>query len=75
MLADAQFKAREAIVRIAHPAFGDLAMQNVAPRLSETPGRIASCGPELGQHNADVYQGLLGLDAARCAALKAKGVM
>ena len=75
MLADAQFKARESIVRIAHPLFGQLAMQNVAPRLSATPGRIDSCGPELGQHNAAIYGEILGFDAARLAALRQAGVI
>ena len=40
MLADAHFKAREAIVSVADPVFGPMRMQNVAPRLSETPGAV-----------------------------------
>jgi formyl-CoA transferase len=75
MLADAHFKARESITRIAHPLFGTLAMQNVTPRLSETPGAIAACGPELGQHNAEVYGKLLGFDAAKLARLKSAGMI
>jgi formyl-CoA transferase len=75
MLADAHFKARESIVRIAHPLFGQLAMQNVTPRLSATPGRIAACGPELGEHNAEVYGRLLGFDAAKLMTLTADGVI
>jgi formyl-CoA transferase len=70
MMADAHFKAREAITRIAHPLFGDIAMQNVAPRLSETPGHIAACGPELGEHTAEVLKRILGFDDARLAQLK-----
>ena len=38
-------------------------MQNVAPRLSDTPGRVATPGPALGQHNAEIFRDLLGLDA------------
>ena len=30
-------------------------MQNVAPKLSETPGGIRSPSPELGQHNDEIY--------------------
>ena len=70
MLADAHFKARESITRIAHPLFGNIAMQNVTPRLSATPGKINACGPLLGEHNAEVYGQLLGLDAAKLAELK-----
>jgi formyl-CoA transferase len=50
-------------------------MQNVAPKLSETPGRIRAAAPELGQHNDEIYQGLLALDAERYAALKAARVI
>lgn len=75
MLRDAHFKAREAIVRIAHPVFGDLAMQNVAPKLSNTPGRIVSSAPELGEHNQAIFEELLGLDPARLHALAARGII
>lgn len=75
MLEDAHFKAREAIVKVAHPVFGDLAMQNVAPRLSDTPGRVVSPGPELGEHNADVFKGLLKLDDARISELAERGII
>jgi len=75
MLEDAHFRAREAIVRVAHPVFGDLAMQNVAPKLSRTPGRINHPGPALGAHNDDVFGGLLGLDTAARADLAARGII
>jgi formyl-CoA transferase len=75
MLEDPHFKARDAIVSVPHPDFGELRMQNVAPKLSETPGSIRSPSPAMGQHNDEVYQGLLGLDDARYAALKAARVV
>jgi formyl-CoA transferase len=75
MLADPHFRAREAIVRLVHPEFGELPMQNVFPRLSDTPGRARAPGPQLGQHNTDVYQGLLGLAEEETAALGADGII
>ena len=75
MLEDPHFKARQAIVSTPHPAFGTLRMQNVAPRLSATPGAIRSPAPELGQHNADVFRELLGLDAAALADYQSRGVI
>jgi formyl-CoA transferase len=63
MFADPHFAARNAIVRIAHPELGDIPMQNVAPQLSATPGRVRTAGPDLGQHNGEIWQGLLGLTA------------
>jgi formyl-CoA transferase len=75
MLADPHFKAREAIVSTSHPRFGTLRMQNVAPKLGLTPGGIRSPAPELGEHNRDIYQGLLGYDDGRMSQLKAAGII
>jgi formyl-CoA transferase len=75
MLEDPHFQAREAIVTVPHPDFGELKMQNVAPKLSETPGSIRSPSPELGQHNDEVFLNLLGLEAERYQALKSRKVI
>ena len=76
MLEDPHFKARNAIVQTKHPYFGDLKMQNVAPKLSATPGGIHSAAPtDLGQHNDEVYGKLLGFSAERLAALRASKVI
>jgi crotonobetainyl-CoA:carnitine CoA-transferase CaiB-like acyl-CoA transferase len=75
MLEDPHFAAREAIVSTRHPHFGRLRMQNVAPRLSATPGSVRAPAPEIGQHNDEVYGGLLGLDEPARAALRARGVI
>lgn len=70
MLEDPHFKARQAIVSVPHPDFGELKMQNVVPKLSATPGGIRSPSPQLGEHNDATYLGLLGLKAERYAELK-----
>jgi crotonobetainyl-CoA:carnitine CoA-transferase CaiB-like acyl-CoA transferase len=44
MLEDPHFQAREALVKVAHPAFRNLWMQNVVPKLSATPGRVRWAG-------------------------------
>jgi formyl-CoA transferase len=75
MLEDAQFQAREAIIRLAHPQFGDLAMQNVVPKLSATPGRVHTTDPTLGQHNEEIFKDLLGMDDERMKALAEAGVI
>jgi crotonobetainyl-CoA:carnitine CoA-transferase CaiB-like acyl-CoA transferase len=75
MLEDPHFKAREAIVSVPHPDFGELAMQNVAPKLSETPGSIRSPSPEIGQHNDEVYLDLLQLDPGRYDDLRSRNVI
>ena len=75
MLEDEHFKAREAIVSTPHPVFGELKMQNVAPKLSVTPGGIRAAAPDLGQHNDEIYLNLLGYTPERYAALKSAGVI
>ncbi|MFD0902433.1 CaiB/BaiF CoA transferase family protein [Actinomadura sediminis] len=75
MLADPHYKAREAIIRMAHPEFGDFPMQNVFPKLSDTPGEVRALGPSLGEHNPDVYGTLLGLTPADLQALTDAGTI
>jgi formyl-CoA transferase len=75
MLEDPHFKARDAIVSVPHPDFGELRMQNVAPKLSETPGAVRSPSPALGQHNDEIYLEVLGLSPERYAELRAAKVV
>jgi formyl-CoA transferase len=75
MFADPHFAAREAIVRLAHPEFGELPMQGVFPRLSATPGRVRHAGPALGENNDEIYRGLLGLGDGEMEKLTAAGVI
>ena len=75
MLEDAHFRARDAIVKTLHPKFGELRMQNVAPKLSATPGGIHSPAPELGQHSEEIYRSLLNFDSARITDLRARGII
>ncbi|RSN44444.1 CaiB/BaiF CoA transferase family protein [Actinomadura sp. WAC 06369] len=75
MLADPHYRAREAIIRMAHPEFGEFPMQNVFPKLSDTPGEVRALGPSLGEHNPEVYGALLGLAPADLEALTAAGTI
>ena len=50
-------------------------MQNVAPKLSETPGDIGWVGPDLGQHNEEIYGELLGMDSATRSDLEQRGII
>jgi len=47
----------------------------VVPRLSATPGRIDHLGPPLGNANADVLGGLLGLQAEEIRRLRQQRVV
>ena len=76
MLDDPHFQAREAIIGVPHPRWGEVKMQNVFPKLSATPGTVRRRAPErIGQDNAAVYGEMLGLDAAALAELQARGII
>lgn len=74
MFADEHFAARGSIVRARNSRGDEFAMQNVAPRLSDTPGGVRWTGPELGEHNDEVLA-QLGYDAADLERLRSDGVI
>lgn len=52
---DPQFAHRNAITRVQHPDLGEIAMANVVPKLTRTPGRIKFPGPtKVGSDNDEV---------------------
>ncbi len=69
IMTDPHVLARQAIVHVMHHEYGELAMQNVVPRLSDTPGRVRHAAPALGAHNAELFGTLLGLDEEECRTL------
>jgi formyl-CoA transferase len=75
MLNDPHFAARQAIIGVEHPVLGEFQMQNVFPKLSETPGNVRWTGPGLGAHTQEVLADLLGYDAAKIEALKSAKVI
>ncbi len=73
---DRQFHARRNLVAMDAPDTGEqVIVPATVPRLSETPGRIRSLGPKLGEHSTEVLRELLGLDEAQITALRAKNVI
>ena len=76
MLADPHFQAREAIIEVETERFGPLKMQSSFPKFSATPGSVRRPAPStVGQHNAEIYGELLGLEAGALADMEAKGVI
>lgn len=69
-----QYAARENIKTLTS-RIGDLAVPNVVPRLSDTPGGIDWLGAALGEHNTEIYQGLLGMSDQDLAAYLEIGVI
>jgi succinyl-CoA---D-citramalate CoA-transferase len=75
MVEDPHYAARENVVEIEDPDIGAFPMQNVVPRLSETPGKIRWTGPALGQHNDEVYGNVVGLSQEEREGLRGRGVI
>jgi formyl-CoA transferase len=76
MLEDPHFQAREAIIEVETERYGKLKMQGAFPKMSATPSSVRSPAPSIvGQHNAEIYGGLLGMDIAELDQLKAAGAI
>ncbi len=75
MLADPHFAAREALVKVAHPEFANLVMQNVFPKLSATPGKVNWPGQPIGAHSHAIYHELLGFSDDDIRGLQSEGII
>jgi crotonobetainyl-CoA:carnitine CoA-transferase CaiB-like acyl-CoA transferase len=73
-LADPHVRARGIVVDVPDAETGWLAMHNVVPRLSQTPGRLRLPAPRLGEHTAEIL-GQFGIDRDTLAALARDGVI
>ncbi|MBI2799991.1 MAG: CoA transferase [Gammaproteobacteria bacterium] len=72
---DEQFKARGNLLKVHDPRVGEIVIPNVVPRLSATPGRFATLGPDLGQHNDEIYRERLGYSAEELERWREDGVI
>jgi crotonobetainyl-CoA:carnitine CoA-transferase CaiB-like acyl-CoA transferase len=72
---DPHYRARGTIVHAPDEDLGTVAMAQVAPRLSETPGEVRHAGRNLGQDSRRVLQQWLSMDAATLEALLREGVV
>ncbi len=76
MIADPHFAAREALIEVDTARWGKLRMQNSFPKLSDTPSSVRTPAPSsVGEHNVEIYGGLLGLGANELAALAEAGAI
>ena len=74
VLADKHLRQRGFIVDLEHPRRGRYPMPANPVRLSDSPTDVVRA-PLLGEHNAEVYGKLLGLDDAEIEALRKDGVI
>jgi crotonobetainyl-CoA:carnitine CoA-transferase CaiB-like acyl-CoA transferase len=74
LLDDPHVQARGVIVEVPDQEAGSVLMHNIIPRLSETPGKLRTPAPDLGQHTRSVLEAI-GYGADKLAALAAEGVI
>jgi len=72
---DPHYAARGDIVEVDDPTIGPVKMQAVYPRFSRTPGAIRRGAPRLGEHNREIYQGVLGIGDDELESLRRDGVI
>ncbi len=75
MVADPQVRARQMFVELDHPTYGPVKTTGTPLKLSETPGRVRWLAPLPGEHNEEVFVGLLGHSRDDLARWRAEGVI
>jgi len=75
LLDDPQVKARDMILYVDYPGLGKIPLPGIPVKLSKTPGDVQSPAPMIGEHNEEVYCGLLGMSAEELDRLKSAKVI
>ena len=75
VLGDPQIEARGMIAAVEHATLGSLRTLGVPIKLSDTPARIRSAAPVLGQHTDSILRGDLGLSDSEVRGLRTAGAI
>ena len=75
MVVDPQVQAREMFVERDHPIYGRVKLTGTPLKMSETPGRVRTLAPMPGEHNEDVFVGMLGHSRDELERWRAEGVI
>jgi len=67
---DPHLLSREMIVEVDQPVSGKVKLSGSVYKMSKTPGDRRKRVPEVGEHNEEIYGGLLGIDAQEMQKLK-----
>ncbi len=72
---DPQLLAREMIVEVEQPVSGKVKLTGSVYKMSKTPGNRRMIAPAVGEHNEEIYSGLLGIGAQELQKLREEGVI
>ncbi len=75
IFADPHMAARGDLVSVDDPVIGPVRQQAPFPRLARHPTPVPTGAPRLGEHNREVWCGLVGLSDAELAELTERGVV
>lgn len=72
---DAHYRARGTIASVTDRHIGPVKMAGVIPKFPDSEEKPIEPAPDLGQHNAEIYGGMLGMSPDDIAALVESGVI
>jgi CoA:oxalate CoA-transferase len=72
---DPHLLSREMIVEVDQPVSGKVKLSGSVYKMSRTPGDRKKRVPEVGEHNEEIYGGLLGIDAQEMQKLKEEKII
>ena len=72
---DPHLRSREMIVEVEQPVSGKVKLSGSVYKMSKTPGDRKMPVPAVGEHNEEIYGGLLGIDAAQMKQLQEESII
>lgn len=72
---DEQYNAREIFETVEIETGDTVKIPAVLPKLSETPGGTDWIGPELGEHNEEIFGGMLGMSKSEIKELRKEEII
>ncbi len=75
LLVDKHYAERGTFVTVDHPQVGPKQYPGLPWKMSGTPGEVRWPSPTLGQHNREIFGGLVGLSGEEIDALESGGVI
>ena len=71
---DPQLKHRGFIAEVEHAELGNTKVESIPMKMSETPWQLNRASPLFGEHSAEIYMDLLGLDPEELGTLYEEGI-